>query len=100
MNMYTQAMPEGKRAANNVVVRSVSAKSTVRASEGVGGTSSAASTGPTKKIWRGITMCASCCESPERALLMQKAGVLVSQDSMAFIGSLENRGFSFEVIDN
>jgi hypothetical protein len=31
---------------------------------------------------------------------MQKAGVLVSQDSMAFIGSLENRGFSFEVIDN
>lgn len=61
-----------------------------------GGTSSAASRRPTKKIWRGITMCASCCESPERALLMQKAGVLVSQDSIAFIGSLENRGFSFE----
>lgn len=42
----------------DMVLGRPSAKSTVRASEGVGGTSSGAPTRPTKKIWRGIVVAA------------------------------------------
>ena len=43
----------------DMVLDRPSAKSTVRASEGVGATSSAAPTPPTKKIWRGVVAVAA-----------------------------------------